>query len=265
MQIQEPVLVTIVTPSFNQGAFIERTIQSVLAQTYPHIQYILIDGGSTDKTMEVVNKYKDVFDIIIHEKDKGQTDAINKGFRLAKGQLVGWLNSDDVLYPDCVEKIVSMYLANPEAAIYYGSSLDFIDEQDRVFEQCRLPIPDHDFLLNKNYSIIQQGSFYAVEQVAQCGYLNEQLYYCMDLDLWLKLSLQGPVLSYSEKPLAAFRFWSDTKTVTGAVKAKKEMRATLLKYGARFWSPNIRRTYWYQFKGSIKNLLIKSLTGLKKF
>src|ERR1035437_8370385 len=122
-------LITIVTPSFNQGQFIEETILSVLNQTYKNIQYIIVDGGSTDQTMDVVNKYKDKIDIIINEKDDGQTDAINKGFKLAKGELVGWINSDDMLYPECVEKIVELYIEKPDGAIYYGSKSNFIDEK----------------------------------------------------------------------------------------------------------------------------------------
>ena len=122
-------MVTIVTPSFNQGQFIEETILSVLNQSYENIQYILVDGDSSDKTMDVVNKYRDRIDIIIHEKDKGQSDAINKGFRLAKGELVGWINSDDILYPDCLEKIVELYNNKPEGAIFYNSKLHFIDEK----------------------------------------------------------------------------------------------------------------------------------------
>src|SRR5438045_443911 len=99
----ENTKVSIITPSYNQGQFIEETILSVLNQTYQNVEYIVIDGGSTDNTLDVVNKYKDKIDVIISEKDNGQSDAINKGFKIAKGELIGWLNSDDALYPYCVE------------------------------------------------------------------------------------------------------------------------------------------------------------------
>src|SRR3569833_380141 len=121
--------VSIVTPSYNQGQFIEKTIISVLNQTYSNIEYIIIDGGSTDNTMEVVNKYKDRIDIVIHEKDKGQSDAINKGFRLATCELVGWINSDDILFPDCVEKIVQLVNEHPDVSIYYPATIDLINGQ----------------------------------------------------------------------------------------------------------------------------------------
>ena len=109
MKEENKPLVTIVTPSYNQGQFIEETILSVLNQTYNNIQYIIIDGDSTDGTKKVLDKYKNRVDVIISEKDKGQTDAINKGFKLAKGELVGWLNSDDIFYSQYYFFILRIY------------------------------------------------------------------------------------------------------------------------------------------------------------
>ena len=146
-------LVTIVTPSYNQGQFIEETIKSVLNQTYSPIQYILVDGGSTDNTMEIVEKYRDKINIIIHEKDEGQSDAINKGFKLAEGELVGWVNSDDILYPDCVENIVSLYSKKSDGSIYYGSLIDFIDNNSKKYKSVQLLVKDKNTLLKKDYSI----------------------------------------------------------------------------------------------------------------
>lgn len=254
MQNQSIPLVSIITPSFNQGQFIEETILSVLNQTYQNIQYIVVDGGSTDNSMEVVNKYKDRINIIIHEKDKGQTDAINKGFKLAKGELVGWINSDDILYLHCVEKIVELYLSNPKGAIFYGSKSNFIDDTGVAIKLNQLEIPDLKYLLNKNYSVIQQGSFYSTELVKKNNYLDENLNYCMDLDLWLRLLKNGSIYSYDEKPLAAFRFWGETKTANGKHRFLNEIKKTLLKHGARPFSNNLRRAYWYEAKAHIKEI-----------
>lgn len=249
------ILVTIVTPSFNQGQFIDETITSVLNQTYKNIQYIIVDGGSSDNTMEVVEKYRDKIDIIIHEKDKGQTDAINKGFKLAKGELVGWINSDDILYPDCVEKIVELYVLKPDAAIYFGSKSEFIDVNSKFLKSNIIEIPNRNHLLNKNYSIIQQGSFYNHSLVKQVDYLDESLNYCMDLDLWIRLLQHGDINSYNVKPLAAFRFDGNTKTMNGGYKFCREIRKTTLKYGAGRLSPNVVRTIWYEFKDYVKRIL----------
>lgn len=252
--IQQP-LITIVTPSFNQGQFIEETILSVLNQTYKNIQYIVVDGGSNDNTMEVVYKYRDRIDIIIHEKDKGQTDAINKGFKLAKGTLVGWINSDDILYPECVEKIVELYNTNPDGAIFYCSELDWIDENGTFMTKRSIHIPNRDYLLNKNSTIIQQGSFYSYKLVKKINYLDESIYYCMDLDLWLRLLNHGRIYHLKGETYSAFRIYSGTKTDTGKTKFLRNIKQVIVKHGAKWYSTNITRYYYYSFKLRIKKAI----------
>ena len=249
--------VSIITPSFNQGQFIGTTIQSVLSQTYSNIQYIIVDGGSTDNTMEIVNKYKDKVDIIISEKDKGQSHAINKGFKLAEGELVGWINSDDILYSDCVKKIVDLYLENPNGSIYYGAKLDFINDAEKVIGSRNLLIPNRDWLLNNNYDVIQPGSFYSNKILKKCEYLDEDIHYCMDLDLWLKLLKYSDIFHTNKKPLAAFRRWEQTKTATGKTKFLNDIRKTLLKHNCAKFSPNIIRIYWKVLKHFIKIIIGK--------
>jgi len=248
-------LVTIVTPSYNQGQFIEETILSVLNQSYKNIQYIVVDGGSTDSTMEVVNKYKDQIDIIIHEKDKGQSDAINKGFKLAKGELVGWINSDDLLYPNCVEQIVDLYSKNPAGVIFYGRVLSRIDADGKSFAEKECYIQSKDDLIKRNYDVIQQGSFYLTSCVAKVGYVDESIHYCMDLELWLRLLDFGSIHSYPTKPLAAFRAWEETKTSTGNRKFFIDIINALKKYGAKEYDRTIVKLRYYIFKAYIKKLI----------
>jgi len=253
--MNKDILITIVTPSYNQGQFIEATILSVLNQTHKNIQYIIVDGGSTDQTMEVVNKYKDQIDIIIHEKDKGQTDAINKGFKLAKGELLGWINSDDILYPDCVEKIVKAYLEKPNGAIYYNRFNNRINSQGQITETYERNIPNREYLLSINYDVIQPGSFYKRELVSRVGYLNVNNHYCMDLDLWLKLLNHGSIYNVSDSPSAGFRMWEETKTNTGKEKFLKNIREVLILNGAKYYSKTVRKTYWYELKVYVKYFL----------
>ncbi|MEN0054754.1 MAG: glycosyltransferase family 2 protein [Mucilaginibacter sp.] len=250
-------LITVVTPSYNQGQFIEETILSVLNQTYKNIQYIIVDGGSTDQTMEVVNRYKDRIDIIIHEKDKGQSDAINKGFRLAKGELTGWINSDDILYPDCIEQIVKLYNKNNDGSIYYGGIIEYIDKDSKSIKLRNGVIGDKSYLLKENYDVIQQGSFYSVKILKQVNYVNEAIHYCMDLDLWLRLLNYGPIYSYNEKPIAGFRKWEGTKTATSALKFLNDIKITLLKNGAPAYGKTLRKIYYYTFKAQVKRLFVK--------
>lgn len=253
--MSQEILITIVTPSFNQGQFIEETILSVLNQTYKNIQYIIVDGCSSDQTMEVVNKYKDKIDIIIHEKDEGQTDAINKGFKLAKGELVGWINSDDILYANCVEEIVKAYSEKPDGVIYYNQYNNKIDAKGKIIETYEKKIPNRNYLLSINYDVIQPGSFYKTELVRKLGYLNVKNHYCMDLDLWLNLLKYGPIYNVSDCPSSGFRIWEETKTSTGKEKFLKNIRQVLISNGAEYYSKTVRKTYWDELKVYVKYFL----------
>ena len=249
------IKVTVITPSYNQGQFIEETILSVLKQTYKNIQYIVVDGGSTDNTMEVVNKYKDQIDIIINEKDNGQSDAINKGFKLAKGELVGWINSDDILHPECVKRVFDTYKEKPDGAIYYNKMNTVIDAEGRILKTYEKSIPDRHYLLTNNYDVVQQGSFYQTRLVEKIGYCNENIHYCMDLDLWLRLLNHGPIYNVSDIPSAGFRIWEGTKTSTGKQKFLKNIREVLLDNGAKYHNKSVRTTYWFTLKANIKDFL----------
>ena len=260
--MNENIKISIITPSYNQGKFIEQTIQSVLKQTYKNIEYIIVDGGSTDNTMEIVDRYRDRIDIVISEKDKGQSNAINKGFKRATGELVGWINSDDILYPDCIEKIVELYNLHPDGSIYYAATLDYIDHEGKLLYKSTRKIPNRNYLLNKNYSVTQQGSFYNSQLVKKIGYLDESIYYSMDLNLWLRLLKENDkIYSFQSQALAAFRIWEDTKTTQGGMLflqnakevlehqgAKKFSKAKLrlLYIACRIWAGNVKRRIMFK-------------------
>jgi glycosyltransferase involved in cell wall biosynthesis len=259
-QMNDQIKISIVTPSYNQGRFIEATILSVVNQTYKNIEYILVDGGSTDNTMDIVNKYKDRIDIVISEKDKGQSDAINKGFRLSTGKLVGWINSDDILYPDCVEKIVALYHENPDGSIYYPASIDLIDKEGKFLYKRLQKIPDKNYLLNKNYDVIQQGSFYETNCLKQVGYVDENSYFCMDLDLWLRLLDYGKIYYFEGSSLSAFRIWEETKTSQAGILFLKDIKRTIDKYGAKKISQAKLHLLYVLFRiygGRIKRFILR--------
>ena len=250
--------ISIITPSYNQGQFIEATILSVLNQTYPNIEYIVVDGGSTDGTMAVVDRYRDRIDVVIHERDKGQSDAINKGFRLATGELVGWINSDDVLYPDCVARMVQYYHRNADGAVYYGSVLDRIDSEGKRIMTYSVPIPDRHYLLNYNYDIIQPGSFYPTQLVQRVGYRNERIHYCMDLDLWLRLLTHGPIYSYADEPVAGFRIWGESKTSTGGQWFLSDIIHVLKQHGASAYARTLFKAQYQKIRKQVKAKLISA-------
>lgn len=262
MEKGNDILVTIVTPSYNQGQFIGDTIESVLNQTYKNIQYIVIDGASTDNTMEVVERYRDKIDIVISERDKGQTDAINKGFKLAKGELVGWINSDDMLYPYCVEEIVKLYKQNPDGVIFYGSKIDVVDSENNHLKFYVNKMESRERLLRKNYDVSQPGSFYRKDILEKVNYLDESIYYCMDLDLFLKLLNFGDIYSIDDKPLAKFRKWEETKTATGRSKFIKNIRERLYFHGAKLYNKSILKTYYLQARFFCADI-VKTLLKIK--
>ncbi|MGA1824852.1 MAG: glycosyltransferase family 2 protein [bacterium] len=252
------MVVTIITPSYNQGDYIEQTIKSVINQTYPHIEYFIYDGCSTDRTYNVLKKYakhKRVAGIVM-EKDNGQADVIIKGFKRARGEIVGWINSDDRLAPNIVEKSVDAFNKNEYISITYGD-IQFIDNQGRNIKK-KIPYSSisKDYLLNTNYVVYQQGSFYRKKIVEQIGYLNKNLYYCMDLDLWLKL-LDGYQARYLQGTAGYFRLYKDTKTSTGGITFLFEIYNTLKKHGAKRMSRTKRQIIWYILKTMVKQSIIK--------
>ncbi|MDR7372352.1 glycosyltransferase family 2 protein [Flavobacterium aquidurense] len=249
------IKVTIITPSYNQGQFIEATIQSVLNQTYNNIEYIVLDACSTDQTSEILNKYADKISKIICEKDKGQSDAINKGFKMASGDLVGWINSDDILHSDCVERIVAQYKIDSNGSIYYNSKCDIIDKQNNQIGIIDRKISDRNFLLKIKYEVLQPGSFYSTDKVRLVNFLDENCHYCMDLDLWLKLLKHGGIIDIGGSPIAGYREWELTKTSTGAEKFYKNIYEVLRRHGAGFLDRSVRNAILLYFKNIVKSKL----------
>jgi glycosyltransferase involved in cell wall biosynthesis len=248
------IKVSIVTPSFNQGQFIEKTILSVLNQTYKNIEYIIYDSCSNDCTNDILNKYSDKISNIYVERDKGQSDAINKGFKKATGEIIAWINSDDVLYPDCVEKIVNAYQKNINASIFYNSRCDIINGNSVVIGEINREISGKEYLLNFNYEVLQPGSFYNSNILKKVNYLNEKLHYCMDLDLWLNLLSFGPIVDLKTDPICAYREWELTKTSTGAYRFYWEIIKTLKFHGSSIVSQSLRNAIKFFVKSLIKNI-----------
>lgn len=247
-------LVTIITPTYNQGQFIEATIKSVLGQTYKNIEYIVIDAMSADNTEKVLEKYQNKINKIIREPDQGQSDAIVKGFKMAQGDLVGWINSDDTLYPDCVEKIVAAYQKSPQAVLFYNSKIDIVSESGVFQRVVDVPVYDRNRLLRHSNTLVQPGSFYSNKALAKVGYFNKNLKFSMDLDLWLRLLNVGESVNISSEPIAAYREWGGTKTATGDAKLLKERKLMLASHGAKATDRTMRAIYLGLIKSCVRNL-----------
>ncbi len=204
-------LVSIVTPSYNQGGFIKQTIDSVLGQSYPHVEYLVVDGHSTDETVSVLKSYGPRLNWL-SEPDKGQTDAINKGFARSKGEVRAYLNSDDLLLPGAVEKVVEHFRRHPDADMVYGQGV-LIDEEGHRVGMCRTD--DYSFgRLMLDCCISQPAAFWLTRIAEKAGPFDERLSYAMDYDYWLRIDRAGGRIDHLREPLAAARRHPKTKTAT---------------------------------------------------
>jgi glycosyltransferase involved in cell wall biosynthesis len=207
--------VTIVTPSFQQAKFLEETMQSVLNQAYPFLNYVVIDGGSTDGSVDIIKKYADRLAYWVSEPDAGQSDAINKGFQQAdeKTIIIGWLNSDDVLLPNAVLKAVRTFQNHPDAALVYGDVLS-INEHGSVINEIKYGDWQLQDLMTF-HMIGQPAVFTRFKLFAGLGGLDTSYHYLMDHHLWLRLALEGEMVHIPEF-LAKARMHSDAKNVAKA-------------------------------------------------
>jgi glycosyltransferase involved in cell wall biosynthesis len=212
--------VSIVTPSYNQGQFIERTLQSVASQDGAEIEHVVFDGGSSDNTVDVLKAFAPAVRWV-SKKDKGQTDAVNQGIRATDGEIIGWLNSDDVYYPGAIAQVVAFFRENPEVDVVYGLA-DHIDVDDKAFED--YPTEPWDFeRLKQTCFICQPALFFRRRIVEQYGLLDESLHYCMDYEYWLRLGKAGVRFALLDKKLAGSRLYADNKTLGARVKVHAEI------------------------------------------
>jgi glycosyltransferase involved in cell wall biosynthesis len=204
--------VTVVTPSYNQAEFLEETIRSVLLQGYPNLEYIVIDGGSTDGSVDVIEKYSSHIDYWISERDDGQASAINRGWMRASGEVIAYLNSDDLLLPGAVHAVVGKLLEEPAVDLLYGTAL-WMDRGGSSFHSWPVTHFDACALLMMNF-IAQPAVFFRSRVFDRIGYLNERLHYSLDYEYFIRLSQVG-VLQALERQLAIVRVHSSAKTSHG--------------------------------------------------
>lgn len=215
------MLVSIVTPSYNQARYLEETMRSVLEQDYPHIEYIVVDGGSTDGSREIIEKYADRLAWWVSEKDRGQTDAINKGFARARGDVLAWLNSDDTYQPGAVREAVEFLQRNPQVGLVYGDA-NYIDEHGRVIGRFPAAQTDYRRLRQGYVHIPQQAAFFRADLWRRVGPLDDSFYFAMDYDLWVRLAREAPIVYYP-RLWANFRLHSDAKTIAADDRCWPEM------------------------------------------
>jgi glycosyltransferase involved in cell wall biosynthesis len=239
-------LVTIVTPSFNQGEFIADAIESVLGQDYTAIEYIVMDGGSTDGTLAVLQGYGDR----IHwtsGPDGGQTDAIHRGFMAGSGQYLAWLNADDRYVPGAISAAIQRLDADPSAALLYGLG-EFVDRDGGGAEPCAQVGPwSFERLVGTLNLVLQPATVFRRDAYLAVGGLDRSLHYVMDYDLWIRLGARYPVI-FLPRLLAQARVYGETKTSTGGLPRMEEMERMVRRNCGRGLPSAYRRDMWQELK-----------------
>lgn len=202
--------ISIVTPSFNQAQYLERTILSILDQGYPNLEYLIIDGGSTDGSVEIIKKYACKISYWISERDSGQANAINKGLRLATGDWVGWQNSDDIFYPGALFSLARRITLGGDADLIIGN-INLIGKNDELLRDIKYVRPSYFSVLAEGMVLTNQAAFWRRAVHDEVGYLDESLDCGFDFD-WFLRCLHGRRASHVDEVWGALRLHEDTKT-----------------------------------------------------
>lgn len=239
-------LVSIVTPSYNQAAYLEETIRSVLNQDYQNLEYIIVDGGSNDGSLEVIEKYANELAWWVSESDRGQTDAINKGFSRAKGEILAWINSDDTYLLGAISEAAEFLESHPDIGLVYGDA-NLVDEGGDVIGRFPARQTDNRRLMRGFVHIPQQASFFRADIWRLVGPLDPSFYFAMDYDLWVRISQQSPI-EYYPRLWANFRLHGDAKSIEADDRCWPEMvRVHRREGGSRF--------SWLSVKAAIRPLI----------
>lgn len=272
--------ITIVTPSYNQGRFIAETIESVLSQAGDfYIEYIIMDGGSTDNSVEVIRKYDSLLKegkwpvkclgitcSWESEKDKGQSDAVNKGFSAATGEILGWLNSDDTYIPSAFKKVADYLKAHEDVGMVYGEGYH-IKDTGEVIE--RYPTEPFDSKrLAETCFICQPTVFLRREVLDKVGYLDASLNYCMDYEYWIRIAKKGLKAGFMPAYLANSRMYGENKTMSKRAEVHYEIVMTVKKhfgYVPETWITGYVDSYlekWLSRDTRLKNYIYLKLRGI---
>ena len=245
------MLISIVTPSYNQARYIETTIQSVLSQDYPQIEYLIVDGGSTDETPDIIKKYEGQLAWWTSEKDAGQTDAINKGFAHANGDILAWINSDDTYEPGAVTAAAQYLQDHPQVGMVCGDC-NYIDGSGHVIGKFNASQTSSRLLRQGYTHIPQQTMFFRADLWKQVGPLDPSFYFAMDYDLWTRIAART-ALKYIPQTWANFRLHTSGKSITADDRCWPEMTKVHYRDGGSFFSVIVAKYYIRKLMAPIWN------------
>jgi glycosyltransferase involved in cell wall biosynthesis len=221
--------ISIITPSYNQGQFLEDTILSVLNQSYPNLEYIIIDGGSTDNSIDIIKKYEECLAYWVSETDQGQTHAINKGLKLSTGEILNWINSDDLLTLGSLHIVGKAFTIAPEADFCFGD-FSLIDEKGRLIISRKSPPYRFRTLFYGRQLSCQPAVFFRRSVLEKIGYLDETFAFCMDLEFWIRAASKGMRFRQTKQLLAKARMHRGAKTAQLQEVLHEEHKAIVRRY-----------------------------------
>lgn len=257
-------IVSIVTPSLNQAIFLENTIMSVLGQHYPKLEYVIQDGGSTDGSAHILETYRSKLTHVESCKDTGQADAINRGFRHAKGEIMAWLNSDDLLLPGAIADVVNYFLKHPEVDVLYGHRININEYGEEVGRRI---LPPHDNEVLRWTDLIPQETLFWRKRIWEKAgsYIDESYQFAMDWELLLRFREAGAVFVRLPRFLGAFRIHPAQKTLSWSDVEQQEKRCLYLRYHGRpvEWSETRRHIKYYLLGSTWRYILYR--LGLHRY
>ena len=238
---------SIITPSFNQGRFLEETLLSVQRQDYPRIEHIVVDGGSSDGSLDTIRRHERTLARWISEPDRGQTDAIAKGFAMARGDVLAWLNADDLLMPSAVRVAAAELAGDPALGLVYGDRIE-IDARGNTIGAVRLPSHRHS-MFRRNFTIPQETAFFRRTAYDAAGGVDASLHFAMDFDLWVRMAAVAP-MRHLPVFLGCYRRHGGSKSVEmhGGASGQKYVAESEAVYRRHFGSglPSRQWMFWYR-------------------
>jgi glycosyltransferase involved in cell wall biosynthesis len=261
--------ISIVTPSYNQDHFLEETMRSVLLQGYPNLEYIIMDGGSTDGSIEIIQRYEPWLFYWVSERDEGQGDAINNGFVRSTGDVLAWFNSDDTYEPGVLFAVAGCFARNPGAQLVYGD-LKLTNAQSEVIDELRSVPATLKALIHDGCNLGQPAAFWTREAFLKYGPLSTRLKYAMEYELFYRI-LRHHKAAYLRQHIASLRIHSQTKTSLGGMERLQEKREILQSYGvtdgwsrhAWRWVYRMRRYFFYLRQGDLGYMVQRAARKLR--
>jgi glycosyltransferase involved in cell wall biosynthesis len=242
--------ISIVTPSYNQGRFLEEAIRSVLLQKYPNLEYIVMDGGSDDESGSILQKYDRFISYWQSKPDDGQADALRQGFELASGDILAWINADDFYEPVAFSQIAHFFTEHPDTVLTNGD-INLVSEDGAFLRKIYAMRPSFFFAANLGqHGWPQQGCFWRRNAYETVGGINSDYQFCMDLDLFTRLVRYGKSRRFSGKPLANFRLHPSSKTANLQGTLRQEKASIITRYGRPFWTskPGALEALWQIYR-----------------